>query len=86
MPPCASGSTAFRRQGREHGQSAAARSRTHARPASASGARGDRGAQGGTLHCAGGAAREYGVPIIWGGDWASFPDGPHFELDRVKYP
>ena len=30
------------------------------------------------------AARE-GVPIIWGGDWRSFKDGPHFELDRRVY-
>lgn len=26
------------------------------------------------------------IPMIWGGDWAHFKDGPHFELDRVKYP
>lgn len=32
------------------------------------------------------AAKELGVPIIWGGDWKSFRDGPHFELDRRKYP
>lgn len=32
------------------------------------------------------AAKELGVPIIWGGDWKSFPDGPHFELDRKAYP
>lgn len=32
------------------------------------------------------AAKELGVPIIWGGDWKSFPDGPHFELDRKVYP
>ena len=32
------------------------------------------------------AAREEGVPIVWGGDWASFRDGPHFELDRKHYP
>lgn len=32
------------------------------------------------------AAREEGVPIVWGGDWASFRDGPHFELDRRTYP
>lgn len=31
------------------------------------------------------AAKELGVAIIWGGDWA-FRDGPHFELDRAKYP
>jgi peptidoglycan L-alanyl-D-glutamate endopeptidase CwlK len=30
------------------------------------------------------AAREQGVQIEWGGDWASFRDGPHFELaDQV---
>lgn len=32
------------------------------------------------------AASEVGVPIEWGGDWKTFPDGPHFELDRRKYP
>ena len=32
------------------------------------------------------AAKELGVPIVWGGDWASFRDGPHFELDRTAYP
>lgn len=32
------------------------------------------------------AAADLGVPIIWGGDWKSFRDGPHFELDRRKYP
>ena len=26
------------------------------------------------------------VKITWGGDWKSFPDGPHFELDRDAYP
>lgn len=26
------------------------------------------------------------VLIIWGGDWRTFKDGPHFELDRKKYP
>jgi peptidoglycan L-alanyl-D-glutamate endopeptidase CwlK len=31
------------------------------------------------------AAKDLGVPIIWGGDW-KFRDGPHFELDRRKYP
>lgn len=31
------------------------------------------------------AARE-GVPLVWGGDWKSFKDGPHFELDRAIYP
>jgi peptidoglycan LD-endopeptidase CwlK len=32
------------------------------------------------------AAREEGVPIVWGGDWPRFRDGPHFELDRSVYP
>lgn len=32
------------------------------------------------------AAAELGVPIIWGGDWRTLKDGPHFELDRAKYP
>jgi peptidoglycan LD-endopeptidase CwlK len=31
------------------------------------------------------AARE-GVSIVWGGDWKTFKDGPHFELARSKYP
>ena len=31
-------------------------------------------------------AAQLGVQIIWGGDWQSFPDGPHFELDRRFYP
>ena len=32
------------------------------------------------------AAKSLGVPIVWGGDWRSFLDGPHFELDRRVYP
>jgi peptidoglycan L-alanyl-D-glutamate endopeptidase CwlK len=32
------------------------------------------------------AARELGVAIVWGGDWKSFRDGPHVELDRKRYP
>lgn len=32
------------------------------------------------------AARQEEVAIIWGGDWKTFKDGPHFELDRKKYP
>ena len=31
------------------------------------------------------AAKKEGVPIVWGGDWKSFKDGPHFELDRRVY-
>lgn len=26
------------------------------------------------------------VPIVWGGDWKTLVDGPHFELDRLAYP
>lgn len=32
------------------------------------------------------AAAELDIPIKWGGDWKSFKDTPHFELDRRKYP
>jgi peptidoglycan LD-endopeptidase CwlK len=32
------------------------------------------------------AAQELGVSLVWGGDWKSFKDGPHFELDRKVYP
>jgi peptidoglycan L-alanyl-D-glutamate endopeptidase CwlK len=32
------------------------------------------------------AAKELNVPIVWGGDWRTFKDGPHFELDRRGYP
>ena len=32
------------------------------------------------------AASELGVSIVWGGDWRTFKDGPHFELDRKFYP
>lgn len=32
------------------------------------------------------AAAELQVPIAWGGDWKTFRDGPHIELDRRKYP
>ena len=32
------------------------------------------------------AATDLKVPIVWGGDWKTFKDGPHFELDRRKYP
>jgi peptidoglycan L-alanyl-D-glutamate endopeptidase CwlK len=31
------------------------------------------------------AAAELNVPIVWGGDWRTFKDGPHFELDRKHY-
>ena len=32
------------------------------------------------------AADREGVTLVWGGDWKSFRDGPHFELDRKRYP
>lgn len=32
------------------------------------------------------AADELGIDIEWGGDWKSFPDGPHFQLPREDYP
>ncbi len=33
-----------------------------------------------------GAAQSEGVEIDWGGDWRSFPDGPHFQLQWGRYP
>lgn len=32
------------------------------------------------------AANDLGVPVVWGGNWSKFKDGPHFELDRKEYP
>lgn len=32
------------------------------------------------------AAAELKVPLEWGGEWASFPDGPHFQLPWHEYP
>lgn len=32
------------------------------------------------------AALDARVSITWGGEWKSFPDGPHFELSRREYP
>ena len=32
------------------------------------------------------AAVRQGIPIVWGGDWPSLRDGPHFELDRKVFP
>lgn len=31
-------------------------------------------------------AARLGVKIIWGGDWVTLRDGPHFELDKAVYP
>jgi peptidoglycan L-alanyl-D-glutamate endopeptidase CwlK len=32
------------------------------------------------------AAKQLDIKIVCGADWKSFPDGPHFELDRKAYP
>ncbi len=32
------------------------------------------------------AAAARRVRIVWGGDWPTLRDGPHFELDRRAYP
>jgi peptidoglycan L-alanyl-D-glutamate endopeptidase CwlK len=32
------------------------------------------------------AADELTTPVIWGGDWPTLRDGPHFELDRKAFP
>lgn len=32
------------------------------------------------------AALNVNVPIVWGGNWKSFVDSMHFELDRKRYP
>lgn len=33
------------------------------------------------------AADEFGVEIVWGGDWRTFKDGPHFQLsERYRRP
>jgi len=32
------------------------------------------------------AAEELGIDIDWGGDWKSFPDAPHFQLNWKAYP
>jgi len=31
-------------------------------------------------------AATHNIPIVWGGDWPTFKDGVHFELDRKSYP
>lgn len=30
-------------------------------------------------------AKELGIPIVWGGDFLTLKDGPHFELPRNAY-
>ncbi|MFT3809255.1 MAG: M15 family metallopeptidase [Micropepsaceae bacterium] len=32
------------------------------------------------------AAKELGIALVWGGDWRTLKDGPHFELPRAAYP
>ncbi len=32
------------------------------------------------------AAARQGTPVVWGGDWTTLRDGPHFELDRKAFP
>ncbi|MFD2175989.1 M15 family metallopeptidase [Veronia pacifica] len=32
------------------------------------------------------AADKEAIAIQWGGDWKTFPDGPHFELSWQDYP
>lgn len=32
------------------------------------------------------AAADLRVPVDWGGDWTSFKDGPHWQLNREMYP
>lgn len=32
------------------------------------------------------AAQDLDRAIVWGGDWTTFKDGPHFELNRKVYP
>jgi peptidoglycan LD-endopeptidase CwlK len=32
------------------------------------------------------SARKLGIQIEWGGDWAKFKDGCHFQLSWDKYP
>jgi len=32
------------------------------------------------------ASAQVGVPIEWGGNWASFKDGPHWQLPWKQYP
>jgi len=32
------------------------------------------------------ASKELKIPVEWGGEWKSFPDGPHFQLPWKEYP
>lgn len=33
-----------------------------------------------------GVAKELTIPLVWGGTFKGFKDGPHIELDRKVYP
>ena len=30
-------------------------------------------------------AKELNIPLVWGGNFSGFADGPHFELSKAKY-
>lgn len=32
------------------------------------------------------AAEDHGIPITWGGEWKTWTDAPHFQLDWRAYP
>jgi peptidoglycan LD-endopeptidase CwlK len=32
------------------------------------------------------ASADVRVPVVWGGDWQRFRDGPHFQLPWAEYP
>lgn len=32
------------------------------------------------------AADELKIPVEWGGNWKTFKDGPHFQLNKYVYP
>lgn len=32
------------------------------------------------------AAKKVHIPVEWGGDWTTFPDGPHWQLPTKIYP
>lgn len=46
----------------------------------------DESAMGAIAECFKAAATQLGIEIGWGGDWHSFQDTPHIELDRTRYP
>lgn len=36
--------------------------------------------------CMKGASAMCEIPVIWGGDWETLVDGPHWELPKEEYP